>query len=213
LIAPNGKLFVGRGGGKNVVGSHFCKSNANTMGVCLLGSYTNVAPPDTMIRTLEKLLAWKTIDAKINPMTSSMHNVGVVVNHIDGHRVGCSTSCPGDLTFPLLPTIRKNVDALVKNNCNPKMTTSLLEKNNNEDFVILSPNPISQESPILNLHFLEKINYFTLKIFDLQGNIIFEKKIQNAENEQIALPFLPKGMYLVQLSNEQEKWAKKVVIE
>ncbi len=213
LIAPNGKLFVGRGGGKNVVGSHFCKSNANTMGVCLLGSYTSVAPPDTMIRTLEKLLAWKTIDAKINPMTSSMHNVGVVINHIDGHRTGCSTSCPGDKVFPLLPTVRKNVDALVKNNCNPKMTTSLFEKNGDDNFFAISPNPISQENPVLNLHFLEKANDFSLKILDLQGKEVFLRNIQSAENEQIALPFLAKGIYFVQLSDDSKRWTKKIVIE
>ena len=67
LIAPDGTLFYGRGGGLNVIGAHYCAKNGNTMGVCMMGNYMTVAPTDTAWRTLEKLFAWKAVESNINP--------------------------------------------------------------------------------------------------------------------------------------------------
>ena len=42
-----------------VMGAHFCSSNRGTMGICMLGTFTEIAPTDTAFASLEKLLVWK----------------------------------------------------------------------------------------------------------------------------------------------------------
>ncbi|MEZ4907434.1 MAG: hypothetical protein R2771_07300 [Saprospiraceae bacterium] len=42
MIDPNGVIYEGRGGGDNVMGAHMCGHNYNTMGICALGTYSNI---------------------------------------------------------------------------------------------------------------------------------------------------------------------------
>lgn len=134
LIDPNGVLYEGRGGGNNVVGAHFCGTNGNTMGTCMMGNYMAVNPAVPAVDKLEALLAWKACDANIDPLGTSVHaSSGLSLAHISGHRNGCSTSCPGDLLYAALPSIRTAVSDLINNGCtatapandNPCTATSL----------------------------------------------------------------------------------------
>lgn len=116
LIDPNGVIYEGRGGGDNVVGAHFCGYNGNCIGVCMLGTYNSVAPPNNAIASLSKILAWKADQRGIDPLGTSLHgSSGLVINHISGHRQGCSTDCPGTAMFNLLPTVRLAVKSLLQN--------------------------------------------------------------------------------------------------
>ncbi|RUA33871.1 MAG: hypothetical protein DSY77_08030, partial [Bacteroidetes bacterium] len=60
LIAPDGVIYAGRdpdtGSQDEVMGAHFCGSNSNTMGVCLLGNYETIEPEFSMLESLEGLL-------------------------------------------------------------------------------------------------------------------------------------------------------------
>ena len=118
LIDPNGVLYEGRG--DRVRGAHFCGTNANTMGVCMLGNYTSISPSDAAKATLEELLAWKSCDRALDPLGTSLHNSsGLNLMHISGHRDGCSTACPGDTFYPQLVEVRNNVVAFIDANCSP----------------------------------------------------------------------------------------------
>ncbi|MCK6606578.1 MAG: Ig-like domain-containing protein [Ignavibacteriaceae bacterium] len=115
LIDPNGVIYEGRGGGDNVVGAHFCGYNGNCMGVCMLGTYNTIAPPNNAIASLSKILAWKADQRSIDPLGVSLHgSSGLVIDHISGHRQGCSTDCPGTVMFNLLPTVRLAVKSLLQ---------------------------------------------------------------------------------------------------
>ncbi len=116
LIAPNGVIYEGRGGGDNVVGAHFCGYNSGTMGVCMLGTYTSVSPPAALLTSLSKILAWKADQRGINPLGVSYHPTsGLTINNITGHRVGCTTECPGDAFFNNdLANIRMDVLSLIQ---------------------------------------------------------------------------------------------------
>ncbi len=115
LVDPNGVIYEGRGGGDNVVGAHFCGYNGNCMGVCMLGTYNTVAPPNNAIASLSKILAWKADQRSIDPLGVSLHgSSGLVIDHISGHRQGCSTDCPGTVMFNLLPTVRLAVKSLLQ---------------------------------------------------------------------------------------------------
>jgi thiamine pyrophosphokinase len=117
LIAPDGTLFEGRGSNsltQNVTGAHFCGTNANTMGVCMLGTYTSTQITTAARATLVKLLAWKSCQQNISPTASALHSSsGLTLNRISGHRDGCSTTCPGNMLYGILPTIRTEVQASI----------------------------------------------------------------------------------------------------
>ncbi len=116
LVDPNGVLYEGRG--DDVRGAHFCGTNTGTMGVCVLGDFTNTTPTDDAKSILKNLLAWKTCDIDVDPLGSSFHTASsLTLNHISGHQDGCSTECPGDLFYPELGEIRTEVNDYIQNNC------------------------------------------------------------------------------------------------
>ena len=118
LIDPNGIIYEGRAGGDNAIGAHFCSRNRNTMGVCMLGNYSNITPKVATQNSLKRLLAWKANKENINPSGISYHySIGSLKN-IAGHRDngGCS-SCPGDGGYSILPDLRIGVQELINNGC------------------------------------------------------------------------------------------------
>jgi hypothetical protein len=116
LVDPQGNAYVGRG--NNITGAHFCGRNAGTAGVCMLGNFTNQIPTESARNTLARLLAWKSCDAGIHPQEEALHaSSGVVLPRIAGHRDGCTTSCPGDAFYPLLPDLRQQTAAFIDNDC------------------------------------------------------------------------------------------------
>jgi N-acetylmuramoyl-L-alanine amidase/PKD domain/Ig-like domain CHU_C associated len=120
LVDPTGVLYEGRGGGNNVVGAHFCGTNGNTMGTCMMGNYMTVNPTTVAVDKLKQILAWKCCESNIDPLATSVHaGSGLTISNISGHRNGCSTSCPGDLLYTQLPQIRTDVSNYIGNSCTP----------------------------------------------------------------------------------------------
>lgn len=121
LIDPNGVLYVGRGGGNNVVGAHMCGYNAHTMGVCMLGNYDTATPSTAAMNKLTELLAWKSCNANINPLGSgSINSYPGTMNNISGHKDGCSpgyTSCPGANLYSRIGSLRNAVNGYINNGC------------------------------------------------------------------------------------------------
>ena len=117
LIDPNGVIYQGRG--DNVRGAHFCGNNSNTMGVCVMGDFTDLVPTDDAIGSLESLLAWKVCDVGIEANDHAFHSSsGLELQHISGHRDGCPTACPGDSFYPLLSVVREDVQFKLDHECN-----------------------------------------------------------------------------------------------
>ncbi len=115
LIARNGTLFLGRdpqgiGEQDYIRGAHYCSKNSYTQGICVLGEYTTAQPPDTMMQSLRKLIAWKMFKDRIEPQNQSLHPPGdpnaYLVYHLDGHRSGCATNCPGNKVYERLHALR-----------------------------------------------------------------------------------------------------------
>lgn len=116
VVAPDGTIFLGResqgvADHDNILGAHFCGKNTGTMGVCMMGTFTTVAPTNEAINALTDLLAWKAEKEHIYPFGQSIHPSigGSMLPNIAGHRDGCSTECPGTMTYNMLPTIRDQV--------------------------------------------------------------------------------------------------------
>jgi hypothetical protein len=211
IISPDGQLFVGRGGGKDVQGAHMCGYNANTMGVCLLGTYTSVAPPQEAIDKLVALLAWKSIDSKIDPSGSgTIRSYPGTMQNISGHRDGCSpsaTECPGNMTHSMLPTIRTRVKAAV---------TACLSSV--EDFAEVtrfeaSPNP-SNGRFTLDVD-LKSAQVFDIELTDMLGRVVFKQKMNNLA-QHITVPIdvsnLAQGIYYISLKKDNQLRIKKIAI-
>src|SRR5262245_16422074 len=115
LIDPNGVIYEGRSGGDNVIGAHFSGVNAGTMGVAMLGDFTNATPTIEALTSLKKILAWKCDQRGLDPTGSSLHDASRLdLNTISGHRDGPgATECPGDSFYPMLPAIGAEVKDLI----------------------------------------------------------------------------------------------------
>ncbi len=117
LVDPNGVIYEGRSGGDNVQGAHFSGVNSGTMGVALLGTFTDVTPSQKALTSLKKILAWKADQRNIDPAGTSLHSGSQFnLKNISGHRDGPgSTECPGDSLYALLTAIRNDVKSLITN--------------------------------------------------------------------------------------------------
>ena len=118
-----GRLFEGRSGGiyKNVVGAQAQGFNAQSFGVSSLGNHDPatsgaMAPSSAVVSAIGRLVGWKAWLNGWDPNTSvsytsagsSRWEAGTVVTkpRVSGHRDFNLTSCPGDLMFSKLATVR-----------------------------------------------------------------------------------------------------------
>ena len=203
LIAPDGTLFKGRdpdtGSQDDVRGAHFCGYNSNTMGVCMMGTYTTIAPTDTALQTLEKLLTWKALKDGINPLGVSTHTLGSIPN-IAGHRDGCATECPGQMTYNLLGQLRTSVSEQI-NICN-------LPPPQLPPFSIY-PNPIVGTSTLYIDREEEPFEY--VKIISIQGELVAKYHIPTDQlSIEINLSNFSPGVYIVQLSANNYNRIRKI---
>jgi uncharacterized protein with LGFP repeats len=116
LVDRYGNIYEGRRGGirKPVRGSHAGDYNVNTVGISLIGNFTSAAPTSRMKKALVRLIAWR--------LGSSYRYAGgwtFVNGHrfrdISGHRDAMATSCPGQVVYDWLPTLRRRVAARMGN--------------------------------------------------------------------------------------------------
>jgi hypothetical protein len=121
LIDRNGVIYEGRAGGDNVSGFHDAANEAS-MGIALIGTYTNQPPSAAAQQALVNLIAWKIEQRGLDPNGSAFYlgcqdltrcvqvNPGAVVPVITTHRdIARTTSCPGDAFHALLAGIRQRV--------------------------------------------------------------------------------------------------------
>jgi hypothetical protein len=132
LIDPRGRIYEGRwasnyGPGvahtgelnhRNVQGAHALHFNVDTIGIGLMGDYTNIRPSAPMVAALIKLMTWKCARWGINPTGASQYvnsqGARVVgLANINGHRDTYATACPGNTVEAMLPYLRAQVAARV----------------------------------------------------------------------------------------------------
>jgi hypothetical protein len=212
LISPDGTLYEGRGGGDNVLGAHFCGKNTGTMGVCLIGTYTNVNPPDTMMKKLSEIFAWKACQRSVDPNIQSFHaSTGFNLFGISGHRDGCSTECPGQKVYDQISLIRKST----QDNLTACSATSVDEMPEGLDWINIRPNPVQNTGSHIDI-FLSQLQPFSYQILNSQGQFLLEEKplvqlglnsftIKNIQN-------LPKGTYLIRLQFGQKVRTKTLLV-
>jgi hypothetical protein len=209
LVAPNGVLYEGRYNSSisNIQGAHFCGTNGNTMGVCMLGDYTNITITPAARNTLAQVLAWKACERNIDPLLSSFHaNSGLTINNISGHRNGCATQCPGNTFFPDLPGVRIDVSNIING------ATPVTNINGLEEFTI-NPNPVSTTSVLtLKLNTVKEIQY---RIIGADGRVFYQstkQKVSGVFREELkALNGLAPAAYTLQLWVNDEMVSRQLI--
>ncbi|MDX5961903.1 N-acetylmuramoyl-L-alanine amidase [Rhodococcus opacus] len=120
LVDKYGQIFEGRAGGldKPVQGAHTGGFNENTMGIAMMGDYTNVEPTPEEINSVGQFLGWRLEKAGLDPQgTTTMYSEGtdytsfpegaaVDIPVISAHRDLGNTTDPGDMGYAHMDEIR-----------------------------------------------------------------------------------------------------------
>lgn len=197
LIDPNGVIYEGRG--DDILGAHFCATNSKTMGVCMLGNFTNTTPKLAALNSLVDLLAWKASEREIDPQGESFHpSSGLNLPQISGHREGCATQCPGNSFYPMIPDIRQEVSNFINTSCGTVTATS----NSIFSSTALYPNPV-REMITIDLKTPKAINLTIIEA--ATGGIVqtYEQERQGFNKQSITLPVnnLKSGVYYLLISD------------
>lgn len=206
LIDPNGILYEGRGGGDNVRGAHMCGFNNNTMGLCILGTYSAVAPNSRSIDMLLQLAAWKSCKQAINPEGFGLINSypGSMFN-ISGHKDGCApgyTECPGAVLHSMLDSIRISVAEFIDQEC--AGSNIHLDQKEHGSFD-LYPNP-ARDYVVLD----SKLDILDAEVLDMRS-----KKMMSIQNnfQKITLDLskIESGIYIVRIFTHVGIFHRKLV--
>ena len=100
--------------GNVVRGAHARHFNDATVGIVLLGNFTNVMPTTAARTSLVNLLAWKAERHGIDPKGASTYVNPVdgttkFLNNISGHRNVSVTACPGEKFYKTFAALRQDV--------------------------------------------------------------------------------------------------------
>ncbi len=206
LIDPNGVVYEGRG--DNILGAHFCGTNGRTMGVCVIGDFTNAAPTEAAVNELRNLLAWKACNVNANPLSGSLHiGSGLNLMHISGHRDGCSTSCPGNLLYSQLPNIRQQVAGYIESVC----TVNTKEISADMPALVVFPNPghrnIRVRQPAGLAGLLELMQTDTGRVLDRSWYAA------GAEALELSLEDYPAGLYLLRYTTDDGQQHRSLFVK
>ena len=123
LIDKYGTVFEGRSGsvaapaGRMSVGAHARGVNTGTMGLSMMGDYSSISPSDAQLSSVGKMAGWFLKRAGImdtngwaglHVWTTERYQAGSTISmpRILAHRDVGYTSCPGDVGYSRLGTIR-----------------------------------------------------------------------------------------------------------
>ncbi|MER5215450.1 N-acetylmuramoyl-L-alanine amidase [Streptomyces sp. NPDC002838] len=124
LVDKCGTVYEGRKGGvdRPVMGAHAYGFNAETTGISVLGTYTDVAPSQAAMVSVARIAAWKLGQYGVNPTGTVTLTAGdsgrnyfgktwtkgaqLPFPAIHGHRDGYNTQCPGNTFYGQLSTVR-----------------------------------------------------------------------------------------------------------
>ena len=209
LIAQDGTIFKGRDPGEleqdNVLGAHFCASNTGTMGICVLGDYMEVSPPESAIQSLIDLVAWKLGKDSLDPLGTYPHPLNSELPVIAGHRDGCATLCPGDSLYNEFPLLRLDVMEAF-NQCGYSINSIEVQDNHFDELsVSVSGNEIFIYHPNSKIE--------NISLSDLQGRIFTTIQVTRSYHTiRIPIEPLKPGIYILIFYNGSSLSSYKVMI-
>ncbi|MFN3403084.1 MAG: N-acetylmuramoyl-L-alanine amidase [Cytophagaceae bacterium] len=219
LIAPDGVIYQGRDDQglydkDNIKGAHLCARNDNTMGVCLLGTFTVEKPTAEAYHSLFHLISWKLNKEKLLPADAFLHpviNPDRMLSAVAGHRQGCGTAdtsytnksyteCPGDSVIFKMPYIK----ASVKQNQNECSATGVNDNNLKTAAYSIYPQPAKESFSVSNTD--ETLEIF---VYNSASEIILKAFCRGEEAVDISM--LNPGLYFVEIIGKKGKYVNKLL--
>ena len=113
--------------GNGVTAAHTSGWNSGTVGVALLGTFTDQDITAAARSSLEALLAWEASRNGIDPQatesfTNPVSGATITTPNIAGHLDYFATECPGAAFYATLPTVRSDVAARISDGSTPDTT-------------------------------------------------------------------------------------------
>ncbi|MGK5449661.1 peptidoglycan recognition protein family protein, partial [Streptomyces radiopugnans] len=124
LVDKCGRIYEGRKGGvdRPVMGAHAYGFNAETIGISILGTYTDTAASTAALTSVARVAAWKLGQYGVAPNGTATLTAGDAGRNysgktwakgaqlsfpaVHGHRDGYNTQCPGNRLYDQLATVR-----------------------------------------------------------------------------------------------------------
>ena len=118
LVDRFGRIWEGRAGGMHeaVIGAQTEGFNSVSTGVAILGTFGSVPPTSASVEAVIRLLSWKLPHHGVDPASRTTvesrgndrypEGASATLMNVSGHRDGKATSCPGQLLYDRLPSIR-----------------------------------------------------------------------------------------------------------
>jgi hypothetical protein len=211
VIARDGTIYDGRDGQgiveeDYVKGAHFCGKNSNTMGVSIMGTYTDLFPPDTALESLKHLLCWKlhkdglhALDSLIHPRAS-----GFKLPVICGHKDGCPTECPGEKFHQILPSLRTEVWQLMQSCQTTNMPASRTD-------ITIFPSP-AENFVYIRSHEDVDFSSAPIYIYHSDGREIYRSSYTNKDMKIDVSSFNP-GIYILIVRGSKSIWRKVFLVK
>lgn len=202
LIAANGAIYAGRDPEKpeirqdNVLGAHFCGKNTNTMGVCMIGNFTDSVPTELAMESLFHLIGWKIKKDSLDPYGKFIHpdGNGNLLPVVAGHRDGCNTECPGNQLYNKLQQVRDEAAKCAVINAQSNILSDA-------NFRLIQS---SEGTAIANIPVGT-----TLELYDVTGQLLWHTKILNPV-EKVNVADMKMGMYVLKISYNGSCFTRKV---
>lgn len=105
-------------GGRAVAGAHVSGYNSGSVGISVMGNFSEVQPPPAVRRALAELLAWEADRHDLKPRGEHTYRNPETgdtrrLKYIAGHRDAGYTECPGNFLYAALPAVRKDTAAVM----------------------------------------------------------------------------------------------------
>ena len=125
VIDRFGRIWHGREGDihEPITGGHTTGLNAESLGIAVLGTFTDDMPDQAVIDSLGLLIGWKLALHGVDPWGATRVRSGggdfaepgemVLVDNVSGHRDNQITSCPGTALYTRLDEIKATAAELV----------------------------------------------------------------------------------------------------
>jgi hypothetical protein len=129
LVDKWGNIYEGAQGSITapIIGAHAGGFNTRTVGVSMVGTYTNVAPSAAQKDSVAEIAGFRLAQYGVDPDTSATftsagrtaggrYDAGqqVVLPRVFGHRDTHQTECPGNLAYPALSSIQDSAAAYAR---------------------------------------------------------------------------------------------------
>lgn len=172
LIDQNGTIYEGRAGTNGVKSNH-APPNEGSIGIAMLGTYTNQLPTQAALDTLTKLVSYLSVVDNI-PLT---YKTSFEINAPAGiypHRAIVATSCPGNALALILPNIVSAASNMTS------QFSSLKDLNNKiTDEIVNNKIVASSESAEVIINTADLTDGLKTKLNDLSPRLVKKLKIDD----------------------------------